>query len=198
KGGIILLDKLCHASLIDGARLSGLRFQRYLHNDVSSLARYLKRYAGKPLLVVTDGVFSMDGDIAPLDEIAALCHKYGAMLMVDDAHGLGVLGERGRGSVNYFGLSQEQVPVLVGTFGKALGSSGAFISGPQLVMDYLLQNARPYIYTTAISPAIAHATCEAVKLLQGADKERSHLSSMIHLFKEQLSALGFTLLDSNT
>lgn len=203
KGDVVLQDKLNHASLIDGGLLSGARFQRYLHNDVSSLNRYLDKYSQSSestskTLVVTDGVYSMDGDVAPLDSISNTCLKHDALLMVDDAHGFGVSGKQGRGTCDFFGLGQKEVPVLIGTFGKAFGTSGAFVAGSELLIDYLTQVARPYIYTTAMPPAIAAATRASIELIKSADKERSDLSSLIKYFRLEAESLGYQLVDSTS
>ena len=199
KSDTVLEDKINHASLIDGGLLSGARFQRYLHNDSASLERYLKRFhqQGKQL-VVTDGVFSMDGDVANLAELTALCQQHDACLMVDDAHGLGVLGAEGRGCVAEAGLGQEDVPVLVGTFGKAFGTSGAFVAGSNELIEYMIQMARPYIYTTALPPAIAAATRASLLLVQQADDKRAHLKQLIYHFRQGASQLGFELMSSHT
>lgn len=207
KGDIVLQDKLNHASLIDGGLLSGARFQRYLHNDVSSLDRYLAKHADQRAssnnhsaksLVVTDGVFSMDGDVAPLDTLAQKCSEYDALLMVDDAHGFGVAGKEGRGTCEAFGLGQKDVPVLVGTFGKAFGTSGAFVAGSELLIDYLVQVARPYIYTTAMPPSIAAATRVSLQLIKKADQERATLSALIKYFRIEAKTLGYKLVDSSS
>jgi len=158
RGDSIFSDRLNHASIIDGCILSRARLRRYPHGDLDALETMLSQTDGHKL-VVTDGVFSMDGDIAPLAELARLCRAHDALLVVDDAHGIGVLGPEGRGSVAESGLTEADVPVLIGTLGKAVGTSGAFVAGPALLMDYLVQKARTYIYTTAMPPAIASATC---------------------------------------
>jgi len=209
KSDLVLEDKLNHASLIDGGLLSGARFQRYLHNDINSLSNYLQKFSknaksigeNKPeskTLVVTDGVFSMDGDVANLVDMVDICKQQNALLMVDDAHGMGVLGPGGRGCVAELGLSQTDVPVLVGTFGKAFGTSGAFVAGSETFIEYLIQCARPYIYTTAMPPSIVAATRKSLQLIQTADQERAHLSSMIHYFREKVVSLGYQLMDSST
>ncbi len=200
KGDLVLQDKLNHASLIDGGLLSGARFQRYLHNDVQSLDRYLSRLGSddKKSLVVTDGVFSMDGDTASLSELSEACQRHQSLLMVDDAHGIGVQGDEGRGSVIASGLTQESVPILVGTFGKAVGTSGAFVAGPTDLIDHLLQVARPYIYTTAIPPAIAAATITSLNFIEQADEERTHLRQLIEIFRTEAAQLGLSLLDSES
>jgi 8-amino-7-oxononanoate synthase len=194
--------------LLDGGLLSGARFQRYLHNDMDSLRSYLDKFSNDPkvhkILVVTDGVFSMDGDMARLDEMAGLCEQFDALLMVDDAHGLGVIGESGKGTVAHFSLSQAQVPVLIGTFGKAFGTSGAFVAASENLIEYLLQCARPYIYTTAMPPSTAAATRKSLSIVQQADLARLHLGALLKYFKQKMAMLvsdlpGFyTLLPSDT
>jgi len=214
KNDVVLEDRLNHASLIDGGLLSGARFQRYQHNNTSSLERYLSRFAensptkdsfttdlsttgsARKQLVVSDGVFSMDGDIADLSGISAICQQHDALLMVDDAHGLGVLGEKGRGCTA--ALSQEQVPVLMGTFGKAFGTTGAFVAGSNTLIEYLIQMARPYIYTTAMPPSMAAATRKSLELIQQADVQRAHLSALITRFRQGAIDLGFDLMPSST
>lgn len=201
---LILQDKLNHASLLDGAKLSGARMQRYLHADVASLERYFERFSAQyqdaNTLVVTDGVFSMDGDTAPLAELARLCQDREALLVVDDAHGLGVLGRQGRGTLNAYGMSAHHVPVLVGTFGKAFGSAGAFVAGSATLINYLKQFARPYIYTTSMPPAIAAATRASLALIRSEQGERlrSALRENIDYFKACASARGLALMASDT
>ncbi len=201
---VILQDKLNHASLLDGALLSGARSQRYLHADMASLRHQLERFSGDSkhkdahLLVATDGVFSMDGDVAPLQEMVALCEEFEALLVVDDAHGLGVLGDAGRGSLSLEQLSQKQVPVLIGTFGKAFGTAGAFVAGPEDMIDYLAQFARPYIYTTAMPPALAAATRKSLQLVREGAALRKALRDNIAYFREQSAQLGLDLMESHT
>ncbi|WP_404363901.1 8-amino-7-oxononanoate synthase [Marinobacter sp.] len=197
RGDTIFSDRLNHASIIDGCILSRARVRRYPHGDTEALAAMLASTDGHKL-VVTDGVFSMDGDIAPLKELAALCRRHDALLVVDDAHGVGVLGPQGRGSLIEQGLSEEDVPVLIGTLGKAVGTGGAFIAGPQLLMDYLVQKARTYIYTTAMPPAIAMATCASLDLIEREENRRSHLQALITEFRRGASALGYELMPSRT
>ncbi len=156
-GDTLLHDRLNHASLLDAGRLSGARFSRYLHNDMDSLNTRLNRARGNTL-IATDGVFSMDGDLAPLPDICRLAQQQDAWVMVDDAHGIGVLGKTGAGTLEHFNLSSQEVPVLMGTLGKALGTSGAFIAGSHELIESLIQFARPYIYSTSSSPALACAT----------------------------------------
>ena len=159
RGDFVFEDRLNHASLLDGGLLSGARFQRFAHNDLADLARRLDKTGDDGgHLICVDGVFSMDGDLAPLAELAALARKRDAVLMVDDAHGFGVLGASGAGSAEHWGLNQEQLPVLMGTLGKALGSFGAFVAGSEALIEFLIQFARPYVYTTAQPPGVAAAT----------------------------------------
>jgi 8-amino-7-oxononanoate synthase len=164
----IVSDKLNHASLIDGCRLSGADVSRYRHADVDHASELLATIAPevRTRLLVTDGVFSMDGDLAPLPELARVCRTANAWLVVDDAHALGVIGATGRGSCEHFGLSDDDVPVLIGTFGKAFGTFGAFVAGSADLIDFLVQKSRTYIYTTALPPAVAAATFAALEVAQ--------------------------------
>ncbi|HIM08172.1 MAG TPA: 8-amino-7-oxononanoate synthase, partial [Gammaproteobacteria bacterium] len=162
---VVLQDKLNHASLIDSALLSKGKLVRYRHNDVENLKTLLEKNKKYNLVVMTDGVFSMDGDYALLREIAELSKKYNALLIVDDAHGLGVLGERGAGLLEVLNLDQQQVPIIIGTFGKSFGASGAFVSGSKLHIEAFIQKARTYIYTTALLPSIAATMTRAIDLV---------------------------------
>jgi 8-amino-7-oxononanoate synthase len=164
----IVADKLNHASLLDGCRLSGARLSRYRHADADHAAELLATLEPElqTRLLVTDGVFSMDGDLAPLPDLARASRATHAWLVVDDAHALGVIGATGRGSCEHFGLSEEDVPVLVGTFGKAFGTFGAFVAGSADLIDFLIQKSRTYIYTTALPPAVAAATFAALEVSQ--------------------------------
>lgn len=164
----IVTDKLNHASLIDGCRLSGARLSRYRHADGDHATELLAAIAPEvgSRLLVTDGVFSMDGDFAPLPDLARACRVANAWLLVDDAHGLGVVGATGRGTCEHFGLGVEDVPILIGTFGKAFGSFGAFVAGDADLIDFLVQKSRTYIYTTALPPAVAAATFAALEVAQ--------------------------------
>ncbi|MFL1456126.1 8-amino-7-oxononanoate synthase [Marinobacter sp. DUT-3] len=197
RGDTIFSDRLNHASIIDGCILSRAKVRRYPHSDMAALERMLADTSGHKL-VVTDGVFSMDGDLAPLRELAALCKAHDALLVVDDAHGVGVQGPQGRGSVAELGLSEDDVPVLIGTLGKAVGTSGAFVAGPRVLMDYLVQKARTYIYTTAMPPAIAMATCASLDLIERDDERRAHLRELIERFRRGASELGYQLMPSET
>lgn len=197
RGDTIFSDRLNHASIIDGCILSRARVRRYGHGDVAALESMLAETSGHKL-VVTDGVFSMDGDVAPLTELARVCRRHDALLVVDDAHGLGVLGPQGRGSVAELGLSEDEVPVLIGTLGKAVGTSGAFVAGPALLIDYLVQKARTYIYTTAMPPALAVATCASLDVIERDDERRAHVLGLVSRFRREASAMGYALMDSRT
>jgi 8-amino-7-oxononanoate synthase len=197
KGDVIISDKLNHASLIDGSQLSNSDSVRYAHCDLASLERRLKKSA-RHKWVVTDSVFSMDGDIAPLDQIAGLCKKYSAHLIVDDAHGFGVLGHSGQGCCEYFNLSQGQLPVVMGTLGKALGGYGAFVSGSKVLIDYLVQTARPYIYTTAMPAIVAEANRDNLDFLSRNPQIIDRLNQNIGRFKKLIKQTSLKLLESNT
>lgn len=196
-GDTVLQDRLNHASLLDAGLLSGARFSRYLHNDPDSLAQRLDKATGNTL-VVTDGVFSMDGDLANLPELCATAREHGAWLMVDDAHGFGCLGTTGAGIVEHHGLGLEDVAVLVGTLGKSFGTAGAFIAGSEELIETLIQFARPYIYTTSQPPAVAWATLRSLQLLRDESWRREHLAALISRFREGAVALGLQLMDSPT
>ncbi|MEH6798125.1 MAG: 8-amino-7-oxononanoate synthase [Halopseudomonas sabulinigri] len=197
QGDTVLEDRLNHASLLDAGLLSGARFSRYLHNDPASLAARLGKAVGNTL-VVTDGVFSMDGDLANLPELCAQARTRGAWVMVDDAHGFGCLGERGGGIVEHFGLGLDDVPVLVGTLGKAFGTAGAFVAGSEELIETLIQFARPYIYTTSQPPAVACATLKSLQLLRDEQWRRHHLQRLIERFRAGAAELGLRLMDSPT
>lgn len=196
RGRLIFADRLCHASLIDGARLSGADLRVYRHRDLNHLESLLKRTSpGRPALVVTDGLFSMDGDLAPLPELAALAERFGATLYVDDAHGTGVMGQSGRGTLEHFGV-EDRIPFHMGTLGKALGSSGAYIAGPTDMIQYLVNTSRPFMFTTAPPPASAAAACAALTVLQQDPSRRARLwRNRDHLFAG-LTRLGFHLTES--
>lgn len=198
KGDAVLGDKLNHASLIDAGLLSGARFRRYLHADPESLLQRLEAGDSRRRLVVTDGVFSMDGDLAPLPALADACQRHGAWLMVDDAHGFGVLGKQGRGTVDHSGLGPDPVPVLMGTLGKAFGTAGAFVAGSEALIETLIQFARTYIYTTALPPAVAAATLKSLELVRADDWRRDHLGALIRRFRDGAAQRGWTLMNSDT
>ena len=197
KGDQVFQDRLNHASLLDGGLYSGARFRRFPHNDVPALERKLQKPEAAGLkLVVVDGVFSMDGDTAPLAELAAVCRQREAWLMVDDAHGFGVMGERGAGSTEAAGLDAESVPVLMATLGKALGTAGAFVAGSEVLIEGLIQQARNYIYTTALPPAVAAATLVSLRLLQEESWRRGHLQDLISRFRRGAVQLELPLMAS--
>jgi 8-amino-7-oxononanoate synthase len=197
QGDTVLEDRLNHASLLDAGLLSGARFSRYLHNDADSLASRLEKSVGDTL-VVTDGVFSMDGDIADLPALAKVAKAKNAWLMVDDAHGFGPLGSNGAGIVEHFGLSMDDVPVLIGTLGKSFGTAGAFVAGSEALIETLIQFARPYIYTTSQPPALACATLKSLELLRTEHWRREHLRALIKQFRDGAQAIGLELMDSFT
>lgn len=197
KGDSVLEDRLNHASLLDAGLLSGARFSRYLHNDAQSLASRLAKAEGNTL-VVCDGVFSMDGDVADLPALCAEARRHDAWVMVDDAHGFGTLGATGGGVVEQFGLGIDEVPVLVGTLGKAFGTAGAFVAGSDELIYTLVQFARPYIYTTSQPPALACATLKSLELLRSEHWRREHLAALIARFRQGAATLGLTLMESDT
>ncbi|WP_040726812.1 8-amino-7-oxononanoate synthase [Thiomicrorhabdus sp. Kp2] len=199
-GDIILADKLNHASLIDGAKLSDADFKRYPHLDMQALERRLQDAQANhsQALIVTDGVFSMDGDMAPLKEIQQLAQVYQAWLFVDDAHGIGALGKHGKGCFEHFGLQPDENTIIVGTLGKAFGTSGAFVAGSQTLIEALIQFARPYIYTTAMPQLNALAIREALKLIKEGEASRETLQKNIQHFREGAQKIGLTLWPSKT
>lgn len=191
-------DKLNHACLIDGARLAGCELKRYPHADVEAARRRFCTRPGRAAMLATDGVFSMDGDVAPLRALAALCADEHALLMVDDAHGLGVLGPRGAGSLAEAGLDETAAPVLMATLGKALGVAGAFVAGPAALIDGLVQFARPYIYTTAMPPALAAASLVALGIARDDAARRECVARHVAHFRDGAAARGIDLLPSRT
>ncbi|AEF53852.1 8-amino-7-oxononanoate synthase [Marinomonas posidonica] len=195
----VIQDKLNHASLIDGAQLAQAPMRRYLHATPLS-AKKLMMKSEQSGLLVTDGVFSMDGDIAPLSELSDLASQYDWTFMVDDAHGLGCLGEKGRGSLALSDLAMAQVPLLMGTFGKAFGTSGAFVATTRDFADYLTQFARPYVYTTSMSPAMAGASLAALELIcsQEGEDRRVRLAEHIAYFRQRVASLPVELMVSKT
>jgi 8-amino-7-oxononanoate synthase len=197
-GDLCLQDKLNHACLIDGARLSGATAKRYVHADAASARRQLETMPDAAALLATDGVFSMDGDLAPLAELAALCREHGATLHVDDAHGIGVLGRDGAGSLSEAGLSQDDAPVLMATLGKALGTAGAFVAGSAALIDGLVQFARSHVYTTAMPPAVAAATQVAVDIARHESWRRERLQILIRHLRAGAAERGLQLLPSRS
>ncbi len=197
RGDTVFADKLNHASLNDAMLLPRANVKRYRHNDMAQLAALLVQTGSGRKLVCTDAVFSMDGDSAPLPELLALCEKYDAWLLVDDAHGFGVLGEQGRGSLSHFGLDSPRI-VYMATLGKAAGVFGAFVAAGQVVIDTLVNNARSYVYTTATPPALSVALLESLRLIAAGDERRAHLQMLIAQLRAGLQGLPWTLMPSDT
>ncbi|VEB67288.1 8-amino-7-oxononanoate synthase [Providencia rustigianii] len=191
----ILADKLSHASLLEGAMHSQAQLRRFSHNSVSSLEKLISKPFSSKTLVITEGVFSMDGDSAPLDELDTVAHSHGAWLMVDDAHGIGVRGRQGRGSCDEYGIKPD---ILVVTFGKAFGASGAAVLCDKSTADFLIQAARHLIYSTSMPPAQAVALSAAVQQIQQADAARAQLQSNIHHFRNNIDLPDMQLVDSMT
>lgn len=197
-GDVCLQDKLNHASLIDAARLAQAQLVRYPHKDAAAARRQLEKHADGALLIATDGLFSMDGDIAPLVDLAVLAREQDGLLYVDEAHAIGVIGPQGRGSAAAAGLGPDDVPLLLVTLGKALGSYGAVLVGSEGVIEHIAQTARPYIYTTALPPALAVAALSAVKLARHDDWRRVKLASLIARFRRGALERRLHVLDSDT
>ncbi|MBE0440080.1 MAG: 8-amino-7-oxononanoate synthase [Gammaproteobacteria bacterium] len=196
---VIIQDKLNHASLLDGGRLSPAKQLRYQHNDMTALARRLtSTQSVERKLIVSDAVFSMDGDIAPLADIMDLANTYQAGVVIDDAHGFGVLGQTGRGSIEHWQLSADNLPIVVGTFGKAFGTAGAFVAADNDVIETLIQQARSYVYTTAQPAAVAAATLASLKLVQTETWRRDTLQALIAQFRQGAEQLGLELMQSFT
>lgn len=196
--GVVMEDRLNHASLLDAAALSAGRLVRYRHADADDLGRRLAAAGGGPRIVVTDGVFSMDGDIAPLPDLLAVARQHGAILLVDDAHAFGVLGASGAGTCDHFGIDPADRPVVMGTLGKAFGVFGAFVAGPESLVESLIQQARSYIYTTALPPAVAAAALAAVGLMQAEPGRRAHLHHLIRHLRAGARRRGLDFVDSQT
>jgi 8-amino-7-oxononanoate synthase len=193
QGGLILADRLCHASLIDGCRLSAADFRIYRHNDIDHLRSLLaKKRQARRALIVTDGLFSMDGDLAPLPELSRLAQEYEADLYIDDAHGTGVMGPHGRGTVEYFGI-EAQIPFQMGTLGKAFGSSGAYLTGTSILIRYLMNTSRSFMFTTAPPPSSAAAAIAALRVMQREPERRARLWANRERLFSGLTRLGFTL-----
>lgn len=195
QGGLILSDRLNHASIIDGMRLAGASFRRFGHRDLNQLEDLLKRAAGQRLLIVTDSVFSVDGDLAPLRELVELKEKYGAWLMIDEAHASGVFGPRGAGLAAELGLT-DRIEIHLGTFSKALGSFGAYVAGSRVLIEYLHNRARSFIFSTALPPPVLGAIREAVRIVQQEAEPRAYLRQQAAVFRHRLQAVGFDTLNS--
>ncbi|GAA0417540.1 8-amino-7-oxononanoate synthase [Cocleimonas flava] len=209
RGDYLFADRLNHASLVDAGLLSKAKMKRYPHGDVAALERFYKNLPNLlninddkdsfvNSMILTDGVFSMDGDEAPLRELVKVAKQNQAWLMVDDAHGFGVLGKTGAGQLEQDSLSQEEVPVLMATLGKAAGTAGAFVAGSDDLIEYLIQTARTFIYTTAMPPSIAAATRASLKVIAEESWRRDKLKVLINQFKQGAAQLGIELMPSNT
>jgi len=198
RGDIIFSDRLNHASIIDGILLSQAKLQRYPHKDMTALEKIIEAardYDKK--LIVTDTVFSMDGDVAPLDTIVRLAKKYGCMVMVDEAHAFGVMGERGAGAVDHFGL-QKEIHIQMGTLSKALGSFGAYCCGSHDLVEYLIHKARSFIYTTALPPAVAAAALKGIDIIAKEPMRRQQLWDNTYFVLDRLRKMGYDTLESQT
>ncbi len=198
RGEAVVLDRLSHASLIDGALLSGGRLRRYAHGDAGAARRMLSESAQPAAVLATDGVFSMDGDVAPLAQLARAARDHNAWLVVDDAHGIGVVGPTGRGALESAGLTAEDAPVLVGTLGKAFGSFGAFVAGSASLIDWLVQKARAYVYTTALPQPVAAATRAALRIAQREPWRRERALALTTRFRAAARESGVPLTASPT
>ncbi|WP_191274224.1 8-amino-7-oxononanoate synthase [Neobacillus kokaensis] len=195
KGDVILSDQLNHASIIDGCRLSKAETVIYRHIDIADLKKQLKEsMVYRRRFIVTDGVFSMDGTIAPLDQIILLAKKYQAFVIVDDAHATGVLGKNGRGTSEYFGV---QPDIVIGTLSKAVGTEGGFVAGSQVLIDFLKNHARTFIFQTSLPPSICAASCAAIEIIEGSEEKRQTLLSNVKKVKNSLAEMGFTVKDSH-
>jgi 8-amino-7-oxononanoate synthase len=197
KGDTVFADKLNHASLNDAMLLSRAETKRFRHGDMAQLAQQLAQTTSGRKLVITDAVFSMDGDIAPLRELLALCEQHDAWLYVDDAHGFGVLGERGQGSLAHFGIASSRI-IYMATLGKAAGVSGAFVAAEQVVIDTLVNHAHSYVYTTASPPALSVALQQSLELIAQGTARRTHLYELIAQLRNGLSGLPWQLMPSET
>jgi 8-amino-7-oxononanoate synthase len=197
KGDTVFADKLNHASLNDAMLLSRATVKRYRHGDTAQLSQLLAQTQSGRKLIITDAVFSMDGDIAPLRELLALCEQHDAWLYVDDAHGFGVLGEQGSGSLAHFGIKSERI-IYMATLGKAAGVSGAFLAAEQVVIDTLVNHAHSYVYTTAAPPALSVALLQSLELIKQGDEMRTHLLQMVAQLRHGLADLPWQLMPSET
>ncbi len=197
RGDAVFADKLNHASLNDAALVSRAAFKRYAHNDLDALARLLATTTARRRLVVTDAVFSMDGDIAPVAALLELCERHDAYLFIDDAHGFGVLGEAGRGTLEHFGITSDRI-IYMATLGKAAGVAGAFVAGDETLIETLIQNARTYIYTTATPPLLAHALLASLQIIAQEEWRRERLRALIAQLRDGLAVSPWQLMPSET
>ena len=199
RGDVVIQDKLNHASLLDGGRLSAAKSWRYHHADMGSLQRRLRQTEDSDCrLVVTDGVFSMDGDLAPLQPLIQLTQTHQAALMVDDAHAIGVLGKHGRGSVEHWQVKAEHMPIVMGTLGKAFGTAGAFVAADKDVIETLIQQSRTFVYTTAQPAAVAAASLASLVLVRTENWRREKLQTLIEQFRKGAAELGLATMNSLT
>jgi 8-amino-7-oxononanoate synthase len=196
RSDLVLQDKLNHASMIDASLLSRAKLIRFPHADVKALETILCHNKANRKLVLTDSVFSMDGDIAPLGDLAITSAEHQACLIVDDAHGFGVFGDTGGGMLEHLALTQLEVPLMMATFGKAAGCAGAFVAGTEKMIELMVQKARPYIYSTALAPALAVAATQALQLMEAESWRREHLSMLIKRFRESALGAGLPLQES--
>ena len=197
RGDAVFADRLNHASLNDAALLSRAAFRRYPHNDLAALERLLATTPARRRLVIVDAVFSMDGDIAPVPELLELCARHDAWLLIDDAHGFGVLGAQGRGTAAHFGIASDRL-IYMATLGKAAGVSGAFVAGSNVLVESLLQQARTYIYTTATPPLLAHTLLTSLQIIGREDWRRERLRELVSRLKQGLQGAPWLLLPSDT
>lgn len=197
RGDAVFADRLNHASLNDAVLVSRATFKRYPHNDVDALARLLEKTPARRRLIVTDGVFSMDGDLAPVAELLALCERHDAHLFIDDAHGFGVLGEQGRGTLAHLGVSSPRI-IYMATLGKAAGVAGAFVAASHELIETLLQSARPYVYTTAMPPLLAQALLCSLDILAMEEWRRQRLRELVRQLQQGLAGARWPLLPSLT
>ena len=197
RGDAIFADKLNHACLNDGGYYSLAEFHRFAHNDVKALEKLLKNSTAKRKLIAADAVFSMDGDIAPIPHYLRLCEQYDAYLYMDDAHGFGVLGEHGKGSLSHFNIASPRI-IYMATLGKAAGVAGAFVAGEQVVIDYLIQTAKSYVYSTPAPPALSATLIESMNLIENGDELRAHLQHLIATLKQNLHLKKWQLMPSQT
>ncbi|MCB2339022.1 8-amino-7-oxononanoate synthase [Clostridium estertheticum] len=196
-GWVIFSDKLNHASIIDGYRLSGAKLIRYKHCDMDDLLNKINKYKGSNNLIVTDGVFSMDGDIAPLPEIVKIAKKFNMMTMVDDAHATGILGKNGSGTASYFGLDNE-IDIIMGTLSKAVASEGGYVAGKKDLINYLINSARSFIYSTALSPSTIAVSIKALEIIEKDEERRVKLLKTSNWFQNQLKVAGFNVMETKT
>lgn len=199
RNSIVFCDRLNHASIIDGIILSRAQLARYPHKDINVLEELLKKNSGyKNKLIISDSVFSMDGDIAPLPELFRLAKKYDCLLMIDEAHSSGVLGKSGRGALEHFGLAANKQIIQMGTLSKALGGLGGFVCGSRELIDYLVNRSRSFIFSTALPAALCASALEAIKIIEKDGNQRARLLSNAHFLRAGLNSLGFNTLESQT